>query len=32
MIIGEGRGIVIGANKWDKVTDQNTIKNKSWTS
>ena len=27
MIIGEGRGIVIGANKWDKVTDQNTIKN-----
>ena len=28
MIIGEGRGIVIGANKWDKVSDQNTIKNK----
>ncbi len=28
MIIGEGRGIVIGANKWDKITDQNTIKNK----
>ena len=27
MIIGEGRGIVIGANKWDKVVDQNTIKN-----
>ena len=27
MIIGEGRGIVIGANKWDKITDQNTIKN-----
>ena len=27
MIIGEGRGIVIGANKWDKVTDQNSIKN-----
>ena len=27
MIIGEGRGIIIGANKWDKVTDQNTIKN-----
>ncbi len=27
MIIGEGRGIVIGANKWDRVTDQNTIKN-----
>ncbi len=28
MIIGEGRGIIIGANKWDKITDQNTIKNK----
>ena len=28
MIIGEGRGIVIGANKWDKVTNQNSIKNK----
>ncbi len=28
MIIGEGRGIIIGANKWDKVTDQNNIKNK----
>ncbi len=27
MIIGEGRGIVIGANKWDKVIDQNSIKN-----
>lgn len=27
MIIGEGRGIVIGANKWDKVTDQILIKN-----
>ena len=27
MIIGEGRGIVIGANKWDKIIDQNTIKN-----
>ena len=27
MIIGEGRGIIIGANKWDKVTDQNPIKN-----
>ncbi len=27
MIIGEGRGIIIGANKWDKVKDQNTIKN-----
>ncbi len=27
MIIGEGRGIVIGANKWDKVTEQNSIKN-----
>ncbi len=27
MIIGEGRGIVIGANKWDKVTDQNSTKN-----
>ena len=27
MIIGEGRGIVIGANKWDKVSDQNIIKN-----
>ena len=27
MIIGEGRGIIVGANKWDKVTDQNTIKN-----
>ncbi len=27
MIIGEGRGIVIGANKWDKVTDQNSIRN-----
>ena len=28
MIIGEGRGIIVGANKWDKVTDQNAIKNK----
>ncbi len=28
MIIGEGRGIIIGANKWDKVIDQNIIKNK----
>ena len=27
MIIGEGRGIIIGANKWDKVTNQNIIKN-----
>ena len=27
MIIGEGRGIVIGANKWDKVTDLNSTKN-----
>ena len=27
MIIGEGRGVVIGANKWDKIIDQNTIKN-----
>ena len=27
MIIGEGRGIIVGANKWDKVTDQNIIKN-----
>ena len=27
MIIGEGRGIIIGANKWDKVTDQNSTKN-----
>ncbi len=27
MIIGEGRGVIIGANKWDKVTDQNIIKN-----
>ena len=27
MIIGEGRGIVIGANKWDKIIDQNIIKN-----
>ena len=26
MIIGEGRGIIIGANKWDKVTGQKTIK------
>ena len=26
MIIGEGRGIIIGANKWDKVTCQKTIK------
>ena len=26
MIIGEGRGIIIGANKWDQVTDQNIIK------
>ena len=26
MIIGEGRGIIIGANKWDKVTDKNIIK------
>ena len=23
MIIGEGRGVIIGANKWDKVIDQN---------
>ncbi len=28
MIIGEGRGIIIGANKWDKVKDHNIIKNK----
>ena len=27
MIIGEGRGIIIGANKWDKIADQNAIKN-----
>ena len=27
MIIGEGRGIIIGANKWDKVNDQNSVKN-----
>ncbi len=27
MIIGEGRGLIIGANKWDKVKDQNVIKN-----
>ena len=27
MIIGEGRGIIVGANKWDKVTDQNIIRN-----
>ena len=27
MIAGEGRGIVIGANKWDKIIDQNIIKN-----
>ena len=27
MIIGEGRGIIIGANKWDKVINQNIIKN-----
>ncbi len=27
MIIGEGRGIVIGANKWDKIKEQNLIKN-----
>ena len=26
MIIGEGRGVIIGANKWDKVKDQNIIK------
>ena len=26
MIIGEGRGIIIGANKWDKVTNQSIIK------
>ena len=26
MIIGEGRGIIIGANKWDKVIDQNIVK------
>ena len=28
MIIGEGRGIIIGANKWDKIVDQSTIRNK----
>ena len=27
MVIGEGRGIIIGANKWDQVEDQITIKN-----
>ena len=27
MIIGEGRGIIIGANKWDKVNDKNSVKN-----
>ena len=27
MIIGEGRGIIIGANKWDKVINQNITKN-----
>ncbi len=26
MIIGEGRGLIIGANMWDKVIDRNTIK------
>ncbi len=26
MIIGEGRGIIIGANKWDKVNDQNIFR------
>ena len=26
MIIGEGRGIIVGANKWDKVEDKNYIK------
>ncbi len=26
MIIGEGRGIIIGANKWDRVKEQNIIK------
>ena len=25
MIIGEGRGIIVGANKWDKVINQNKI-------
>ena len=25
MIIGEGRGIIVGANKWDKVEDKNYI-------
>ncbi len=27
MIIGEGRGIIIGANKWDKVKNQKVIRN-----
>ena len=27
MIIGEGRGLIIGANMWDKVFDKNIIKN-----
>ena len=27
MIIGEGRGLIIGANMWDKVIDKNIIKN-----
>lgn len=27
MIIGEGRGVIIGANKWDKIVDQKAIKN-----
>ncbi len=26
MILGEGRGLIIGANMWDKVTDKNLIK------
>ena len=26
MVIGEGRGMILGANKWDKVNDQNIFK------
>ena len=28
MIIGEGRGLIVGANMWDKVIDKNIIKEK----
>ena len=30
MIIGEGRGLIIGANMWDKVLDKNIIKDENF--